>query len=332
MKSLVAETFTDDFTNLKLVEKPIPSANATHCVVRVFSAAINPIDAKIAQGFAANYQWPISLPLFPGYDAAGVIHELPESYEGPFKAGDRVFTCNWGVGRHWDNDSTSQGGAFAEYALFPMHKIAKLPDAVAFDTGAASTLVGLTAYQGLFESLSLKPGQKILVLGAAGAVGTIVMQLAKNTGCWVAGTSSPRNLAFVSQFHPDKIIDYTHANWWEDPELKGIDCIYDAVGSPGFFTQSHENHVVKEGGAMVSILFCLTGFEEHAGKYASLTNFGLHHSGEQLALLGEMIAAGKLTIPIADAFELTVEGAVAMYSKQASGKSSGKNVLRIATA
>lgn len=119
---------------------------------------------------------------------------------------------------------------------------------MSFDSAAASALVSLTAYQALFESLNLQPGQRILILGGAGAVGAFALQFAKNIGCWVATTASPRNLNVVAQYGVDKVVDYSTSNWWEDEELKGVDCIFDAVGETDVFPHAHENAVVKAGG------------------------------------------------------------------------------------
>jgi NADPH:quinone reductase-like Zn-dependent oxidoreductase len=312
--------------NIQVIsDAPRPSANATHCVVQIHSAAINPVDWKIAAwGF-----WPTTLPFIPGYDCAGVIVELPTGYEGDLKLGDRVFTCNWGVSRHWDEDATSHGGCFAEFGAFPLHKIAKIPDPVSFDAAAASALVSLTAYQSLFECLKLQPGQRILVLGGAGAVGAFAVQFAKNIGCWVATTASPRNRSVVEEYGVDKIVDYTTANWWEDEGLKGIDCIFDAVGESEIFLHAHGSSIVRKGGSMVSIVGKMAGFEEHASNYSFVGNFILHHSGEQLKLIAEMIASGKVKVAIDSTFTLDQDGVLALFNKVKSGKSNGKNVLRI---
>ncbi|KAL3808294.1 hypothetical protein ACHAXA_009806 [Cyclostephanos tholiformis] len=323
----ITEFNPDSLANLQVIsDAPRPSGNATHCVVKIHSAAINPIDWKIAAlGF-----WPTTLPFTPGYDCAGVIVELPTDYAGDeFSVGDRVFTCNWGVSRHWDEDDTSQGGCFAEFGAFPLHKIAKIPDSVTFDVAAASALVSLTAYQALFECLKLQPGQRILILGGAGAVGAFALQFAKNIGCWVATTASPRNRGFVEQYGVDKIIDYSGSNWWEDEELKGIDCILDAVGEIDLFPHAHENSIVRKGGSIVSIVFTLAGFEAYKSYYSYVDNFVLHHSGEQLRLIADMIAAGAVKVSIDSIFSLDQDGVVALFEKVKSGKSNGKNILRV---
>lgn len=119
MKRAIFSDYAVDLSNLRVEsDAPRPVANETHCVIQIHSASINPIDVKIAQGYIASW-WPTTLPFVPGYDCAGVIIELPVGYTGgEFKVGDRVFTCNWGTSKHWDSDSTSQGGCFAELGLF----------------------------------------------------------------------------------------------------------------------------------------------------------------------------------------------------------------------
>ena len=222
-------------------------------------------------------------------------------------------TCNWGDGKHNDevDPSATLGGAFAEYMLVPGYKVAKAPQTLSFETSAALTLVGLTAFQGLFDKLKVSKGQKVLILGGAGAVGSIACQLAKGAGCWVCCTASSRNTAYVSQFGVDKIVDYTSANWWEDGDLKDIDAIFDAIGEKEVFQHSCANGIVREGGSFVSIVSALADFsEEDAAKYSSVTNFVLRHSAEQLEILGAMVASGALKVIVEDTFEFTPEASL----------------------
>jgi len=323
MRYVEFDAYVNDFSNLRIVEKPIPAADATHALVRVHSAAINPVDTKIANGYLEK--WGLVLPFSAGFDAAGVIHALADDYVGEFKVGDPVFTVNWGN----DDGASNIGGAFAEFALFPLNKIAKIPDGLNFDTAAASALVSLTAYQALFEKLNIQSGQKILILGGASAVGLIAVQLAKNAGLWVATTASTRNIDFVTGFGADKVIDYTVSHWWEDVELRDIDAIFDAIGEANHFQNANSNGVVKEGGSFVSIVNALTGHEEFVEKYSHLSNYLLHHSAEQLKIIAEDLVTGKLKLPIDEVFPFTEEGVLALYRKQDALKSNGKNILRI---
>lgn len=158
-------------------------------------------------------------------------------------------------------------------------------------------------------------------------MGAMAIQFAKNIGCWVATTSSPRNRDFVAQYGVDKVIDYTTSNWWEDAELMGIDCIFDAIGENDLFVRA--NGVVREGGSIVSIVSKLSGFEEHRARYSYIDNFVLHHSGEQLKTIADMIVAGTVKVPMDETFSFDEAGLLALYRKQDSGKSNGKNILRI---
>ncbi len=135
-----------DWSELESPSSRQPSCNSDvpskfdHAVVRIVSAAINPVDCKVAAGYIAR-AWPTTLPFVGGYDAAGVIHKLPIGYSGELKQGDRVYTRNWGKSRHWDSDSTTQGGAFGQFALFPVHKIARIPSGVSYDTAAGAARI-----------------------------------------------------------------------------------------------------------------------------------------------------------------------------------------------
>ena len=107
-----------------------------------------------------------------------------------------------------------------------------------------------------------------MVLGGAGAVGSIAIQLAKLLGCYVATTASSRNANYVKQFNPDKIVDYTISKWWEDSELVGIEAILDAVGEAEVFQHSCLHNVVKKGGAFASNVSAL--------KVCTLTHWRTH--------------------------------------------------------
>ena len=176
--------------------------------------------------------------------------------------------------------------------------------------------------------MKLKPGQCILILGDAGSADAFRLQFAKNIGCWVATTAKPRNRGVVEQDGVDKIMDYSGSIWWEDDELKGIDCIFDAVGETYLFPHAHENSIVREGGSIVSVVNALVDFEAHTSYYSYVDNDILHHSGEQLRLIADLIASGTVKVSIDSIFSLDRNhlGAKSNFIKMA-GSTSEESIL-----
>ena len=321
---------SEDLSVIQVQQVEKPAAQPGHIVVKVHTAAINPIDPLVAKGFAKNVLgWAMPLPFTMGYDFAGVVDSVLEGDNTGFTVGERVFGVNWGTGCH--NDAgTPAGGAFAEYILIPASKVSKLPDAISFDQGAAVALVGTTAYQVLFNAAKLTAGQKILILGGSTSVGQIAIQLAKERGAWVATTASTRNLTYVSQFGADLVVDYRTQQWDELPELKDLDVVFDSVGEKDAFSRTTQKGVVKKDGAYVTITGADAGFDP-AGHpplhFASL--FCLTNSAVVQDALVAKLASGALKITIDETFPFTTEGVHNLIKKIEAGTSTGKNLLKI---
>ena len=205
-----------DVLELAEVEKPTPKDNQV--LVKVFAASANPLDwhkmrgepviARLAQGFFK--------PKDPrmGADIAGVVDAVG-SQVTEFKPGDAVFgVC---------------GGGFAEYALAGQSKLALKPPNLSFEAAAAAPVVAFTVLQGLRDNGKIQAGQKILVNGAAGGVGTLAVQLAKALGAEVTGVCSTRNLELVRSLGADHVIDYTVEDFTRTGQK--YDLIYCAIGN-----------------------------------------------------------------------------------------------------
>jgi NADPH:quinone reductase-like Zn-dependent oxidoreductase len=148
-------------------ERPVPKNNEV--VIRVRAASVNPLDWRMKSRR-------------PGVDVAGEITAVGAAVT-QFKPGDAVFgLCK---------------GAFAEYACGPEAKFVRKPEGVTFEQGAAMPVAGLTALQGLRDKGHLQPGQKVLINGAAGGVGTFAVQIAKSFGTHVTGVCSTKNIELV---------------------------------------------------------------------------------------------------------------------------------------
>ena len=331
MKAAQITEFSSDPSAQSIVDIPQPVARPGFVVVKVVAAASNPIDVKVMSGYLEG-AWATPLPWVIGYDFSGTVFEVGERVDG-FSAGDDVFAVNWGTDHRGHGAGTEEepvGGAFAEFICIASTKLSKKPAGVAHEHAAAVALVGTTATQAL-DVIGSGPDKTVVVLGGSSAVGIVAIQLAKLQGATVVTTCSPRTVEFVSTLGADRIIDYTKAQWFEDPELASsrVDAVFDTVGDDGTFAGART--VLAEAGSFVSIANAEVGFDPSAhAPLAFASHYGLANSPTVQDELVALIAQGDLTLPIEDRFDFTMEGVAALLSKQQSGKSVGKNVLEFA--
>jgi NADPH:quinone reductase-like Zn-dependent oxidoreductase len=284
-----------------------PEAQAGEALVRVRAIGVNPVDWKTRQG---RYDTgPIETPLILGWDIAGVIEATGTGVD-QFFPGDDVF----GMVRF-----PEFGDAYADYVAAPVSDLAKKPATLSCVEAAAVPLVGLTAWQALFEAAQLQPGQTILIHAAAGGVGHIAVQLAKWKGARVIGVASAPNAEFLRSLGVDQVIDYTHERF-EDvaPE---VDVVLDTIGGA---TQERSFAALRPGGILVSITD--TPDAALAQRYGVRSaRILVHTSSAQLAEIAHLFESGKLRVEVARAFPL-VEAAEAHRLSEA-GHTRGKIVL-----
>jgi NADPH:quinone reductase-like Zn-dependent oxidoreductase len=197
--ALYAKTKSGKVLAIKNLEGPVPKNNEV--VLRVRAASVNPLDWRMKTER-------------PGVDVAGEIVAVGRTVK-QFKPGDAVF----GFGK----------GAFAEYACAPEAKLAPKLESVSFEQAAAVPIAGLTALQALRDKGHLQPGQKILINGAAGGLGTFAVQIAKLFGANVSGVCSTKNVELVRSLGADRVIDYTGEDFTQDSER--YDLLLDNVGN-----------------------------------------------------------------------------------------------------
>jgi len=181
------------------LDQPLPKDNEV--VLRVRAASVNPLDWRMKTER-------------PGVDVAGEIVAVGK-HVTQFKPGDAVF----GGGK----------GAFAEYACARESKLAAKPEGVSFEQAASVPIAGLTALQALRDKAHLQAGQKVLINGAAGGIGTFAVQIAKSIGAHVTGVCSAKNVELVRSLGADRVIDYTREDFTEDSER--YDLLLDNVGN-----------------------------------------------------------------------------------------------------
>jgi len=203
MKAIVRTQYgPPDILQFTDVEKPTPKQNEV--LIKIFAASLNPLDLFHLKGAPWNRNIPgLRTPKQPviGCDIAGRVESVGRDVK-QFHPGDDVF----GV-------TGFAGGGFAEYACAPEAKLAPKPANLSFEEAAAVPIAAITALQGLRDKGNLRPGQKVLLDGASGGVGTFAIQIAKSLGAEVTAVCSTRNVDTARSLGADHVIDYTQEDF-----------------------------------------------------------------------------------------------------------------------
>jgi alcohol dehydrogenase len=221
---------------MELREVPAPTAGHGELLIRVRAAGLNPVDKATRDGDARLF-WRYELPVVAGNELAGEVEGLGAGV-ARFGVGDRVF-CRV---------DHLKMGAFAAYAVVHESLVAKMPDALDFHEAAAVPLAGLTALQALRDHLEVRPGDRVLITGGAGGVGTFAIQLAVWMGAAVATTASARGAELVRSLGAETVVDYETQRFRD--VLRGLDSAFDLVGGQDLRDCLH---VLKQGRKVVSV-------------------------------------------------------------------------------
>ena len=220
---------------------PEPTLSSGKVLVSIKAAGVNPVDWKIREG-AFQQMIQLQFPSTLGIDFSGVIKQVGEGVSSSdFKQGDEVYG-QAGV-------TNGGSGAFAEMALAKTDSIANKPKRLSHIEAAALPLVGVSAWRALTENIGLSKGQRILIHGGAGGIGSIAIQLAKYLGAEIATTVSANDKQFVQELGADVVIDYKSQNF--EDLLHDYDSVFDTVGGQ---TYKRSFKVLKKGGIIVSML------------------------------------------------------------------------------
>jgi NADPH:quinone reductase-like Zn-dependent oxidoreductase len=287
------------------VERPDPKAGEV--LIRVHAAGVNPVDWKFRAGYLKEYA-PLTLPHAPGLDLAGTVEALGDGVTG-FAIGDRVF--GRGV------------GTYAEFAVAPETTIARIPDGVSFEQAAPLHVGGETAWVGLFDTAHLEPGQRLLVQGGAGGVGSIAVQLGHWKGAYVIATASAENVEFVRSLGADEVIDYTSVN--VEDAVHDVDVVLDTVGGD---VTAHSWSVLKPGGILVAV----AGMPDtETAATRGVRTSGVGHPAETrpvLEQLAQLVASGDVKPQIGQIFRL--EDAPQAHAASETGHGRGRILLKVA--
>lgn len=285
-----------------------PEPKEGEVVVRVRVAAVNAIDWKFRAGYLQAYM-PLELPHTPGLDYAGIVEQVGPGVSG-YSAGDEVF------GRG--------SGTYAEYAVAPSATMAHKPSGITFEQAATLPIGGVAAWVGLFDAAHLERGQRILVHGGAGGVGTLAVQLAHWKGAYVIATTSTANVAYVKSLGADEVIDYS-AVQFEDV-VHDVDVVHDAVGGD---VTGRSWSVLKKGGILVVVA--------GAPDPETAAQHGVRTSNAQppavttpiLEELARLVESGAVIAPVGPIFPLV--SAAEAHAASETGHGRGRIVLQVST-
>lgn len=299
-----------DLSNVKTGKLEKPQAGEAEVLVRIKSAGVNPVDAAVARGMLKD-AIPTEFPAIPGWDVAGVVEETGFSARR-FKPGDEVYA--------YARRPVVQHGTFAEYISIPESYLALRPQEISMEASGGIPLVGLTAYQSLFDAGDLQSGQTLLILGASGGVGTLAIQLAKAKGATVIGVASESNHKYMKELGADHTIDYNDDHVGaavSDIAPDGVDLIFHCSRGDSF-SQVMETGVLKEDGKVVSI----TKSQPNISDDIDFTYVFVEPNAVQLQHIQELTDEGKIKVPVSKTYPLdeTVEALKAIETLHTQGK------------
>jgi NADPH:quinone reductase-like Zn-dependent oxidoreductase len=291
------------------VEDPIPGVGQVR--LRVAATTFNGVDANIRAGFMQG-PMPLTLPHIPGLDVAGTVDVLGEGVRD-LSVGDAVVGFLPFVA----------DGASAEYVLAPAESLAPAPTSIPLADAAALPLVGLTAYQALFEHASLTAGQRILISGAGGAVGGYAVQLAKAAGAYVIATGSPRSRARLVARGADEVIDHTTVDV-TTAVSKPVDVLLNlAPISPEDYTAL--TALVRDGGTVVGTTVWMPAPSDEARGVRGIDLY-VRSDATQLTELTARVDHGKLTIDVAE--RVALPDLPTVHARAAAATLAGKVIVR----
>jgi NADPH:quinone reductase-like Zn-dependent oxidoreductase len=312
-----------DILKLEEVEKPVPKDN--ELLVRVRAASLNFIDAGLVRGPSIlRLLSGLRKPKFTGFgrDFAGVVEATGKDVT-EFKSGDEVFGVKW--------------GALAEYVCVRKDRVALKPTNITFEQAGALGLAGLTALQGL-QTGKIHAGQKVLINGASGGVGTFAVQIAKAFDTEVTAVCSTRNVEMARTLGADHVIDYTKEDFTKREER--YDLLFDNVNNHSF---SERRRLLKSGGICVLAGIGSAGLHKGqlgriAGNFTAawrsrfvdqkFESYVTTSNQADLKFLSDLVAEGKVTPLVEKTYSLDQTADALRYFEQ--GHARGKLVIKIA--
>lgn len=303
MKAIVVTDQAAGTAGMTLMERPAPQAAINDVVVEVHASGFVPTELTWPSTWTDRMDHDRT-PSIPGHEVAGVVAALGYGTTG-LSVGQRVFGLT-----DWTRD-----GTLAEFVAVEARNLAPLPGDIDFSVGASLPISGLTAWQGLFDHGRLRAGQSILVHGAAGAVGTMVTQLARELGAHVIGTGRAADRQKALEFDAHEFIDLEN-DVLED--VGAVDLVFDVIGGE---IGKRSAALVRAGGTLVSIV----GPVEARPVDGLAIDFVVEPDRAQLIQIAQRVRDGRLRTNIGHV--ATLEDAVAAFNP--TERRTGKTIIRV---
>lgn len=293
MSSQMKASYFEEFGELDQIETGTlerPEPGEGEVLVRVKAAGVNPVDAAVARGML-DERIPAEFPAVPGWDLAGVVQERGHAARR-FEEGDEVYA--------YARRPAVQHGTFAEYTVLPESYLAHCPQKIPMEEAGGIPLVGLTAYQSLFQFGDLQEDDTLLILGASGGVGTMAIQLAKTAGAKVIGVASDQNQSYMKDLGADETIDYSAGDVGEgirEVESDGVDFILHCSRGDSL-EQSIDT--LKSGGQLISI----TDSNPDIPDNINFQYVFVEPNASQLEDIRELVDEGNIKVPVSQTYSL----------------------------
>ena len=303
MKAIVVTDQAAGTTGMTLAARPEPPAAINDVVVQVHASGFVPTELAWSSTWT-DRAGRDRTPSIPGHELAGVVTALGEGTTG-LSVGQRVLSLT-----DWYRD-----GTLAEYVAVEARNLAPLPADVDFTVGASLPISGLTAWQGLFQHGRLQAGQRVLAHGAAGAVGTMVTQLAREAGAYVIGTGRAADRQKALEFGAQEFVDLDN-DALED--VGGVDLVFDVIGGD---IQKRSAGLIRPGGTLVSVV----GPTEARPTDGMAVYFVVESDRGQLGEIVQRVRDGRLRTNIGNV--TTLDDAVAVLNSTERHK--GKTIISV---
>jgi NADPH:quinone reductase-like Zn-dependent oxidoreductase len=295
---------------LKLQAVPVLDPAADQVLIRVYAAAVNPTDWKSRAGTPGYTA--VAESIIPGGDVAGVIEKTGPGVSN-LKVGDAVFAVI-------PRKAGSLNGGYSQFAIASSITVVPKPRAMTFTEAAGLGIATITGVRAVLET-KVSRGQRVLITGVAGGVGSSAAQAAKAHGAFVIGTASARHNAYLKSIGVDEVVDYTQGKFEE--KIKPVDVVIDTVGSD---TAVRAMALARKGGAFATV--AARGLEGQCA--AAGLNCVARSSAADVPRavydeVSSLVAAGKLMVKADKTFPLAQVGAAQTYGEQ--GHTEGKIVL-----
>jgi len=320
MKAIIRTRYgPPDVVQFAEVEKPTPADN--EALIKLYAASVNPLDLFCMRGAPFIHSIPgLRTPKIKvlGCDIAGRVEAVGKNVK-LFKSGDEVF----GV-------TGFAGGGFAEFVTAPEDKLALKPVNLSFEEAAAVPITAITALQGLRDKGRIQPGQKVLIEGASGGVGTFAIQIAKSFGALVTAVCSTRNVDTARSLGADHVIDYTREDFAKSGQVYDLILAANAHHSIAEYRHalSPDGIYVAAGGGVGRILqtVLLAPVLSRIGR-KKIRFFLAKINTQDLAFMKDLLEAGKV-VPVIDKRYPLSEAAEALRYL-AKGHAQGKVVITV---